>query len=133
MEEDEETSTSKIEGEDRSLTPEQEEPSTSGVDEEEASLASTSIESSTYWDKIISIIKNKYYIICFECKKNKHYKSKCLKLMKKKIQVAPKEKEKSKEAKPMVRKGKEHIVFFSCNQQKHYYLLKPISKRETLK
>lgn len=54
--------------------------------------------------------------MCFKCREKEHYKSKCPLLMKKKIFMAPKAKEKPKEAKSLVWKNNGHIVYFSCNK-----------------
>lgn len=102
--------------EDWLLTSEWEEPSTSGVNNENF-VTSTSIKNITHRGKIISIVNNKYHIICFEHGEKEHYKSKYPQLMKKKAPImAPK----PKEVGSLIQKDKEHILCFSCKQWGHY-------------
>lgn len=71
---------------------------------------STSVETPTHEDIIISIYKHEDHIIYFECKEKMHYKNKYNTLAKIKVQVTPKMKMKPKEMGPMTQKGMMHFV-----------------------
>ncbi|KAG6532519.1 hypothetical protein ZIOFF_006365 [Zingiber officinale] len=100
-EEEEESSSSRLEQE--------EEASTSGRDEEESIHPSSTLGNSS------DLILSKLHIICFECREYGHYKSKCLKRIRK-TPPAPK----VKEAGVPKRKSKEHVVCFQCKRRGHY-------------